>query len=59
MPTSYALADICRKLTIFNTGLVLAQQPRWLTPDEKRAGKKASTIVITTTGPKLQAFALQ
>jgi hypothetical protein len=59
IPTSYPLADIGRELTTFNTGLALAQQPRWLTSDEKRVGKKASTIVITATGPKAQDFAQQ
>jgi hypothetical protein len=28
IPTSYALANIGRELTTFNTGLALAQQPR-------------------------------
>jgi hypothetical protein len=28
IPTSYSLTDIGRELTTFNTGLVLAQQPR-------------------------------
>jgi hypothetical protein len=59
IPTSYALADISRELTTFNTGLALAQQPRRLTSDQKHAGKKASTIVITATGPKAQDFAQQ
>jgi hypothetical protein len=59
IPTSYALADIGRKLTTFNTGLAIAQQPWWLTSDEKRASKKASTIVITTTGPKEKDFGQQ
>jgi hypothetical protein len=59
IPTSYALADIGRELTTLNTGLALAQPPRWLTSDEKRAGKRDSTIVITATGPKAQDFAQQ
>jgi hypothetical protein len=57
IPTSYALADIGRDLTSVNTGRALAQQPRWLTSDEKCAGKRASTIVITATGPKAQDVA--
>jgi hypothetical protein len=57
IPTSYSLTNIGRELTTFNTGLALTQQPRWLTTDEKREGKFASTIVITTTGPKVQDFA--
>jgi hypothetical protein len=56
IPTSYALADSGRELTTLNTGLSLAQQPRWLTSDEKHAGKKASTIVITATGRKALDF---
>jgi hypothetical protein len=59
IPTAYALADIGSELTTFNTRLALAQQPRWLSSAEKRAGKKASTIVITTTSPKVQDFAEQ
>ena len=56
IPTTHSLADIGKELTTFNTGLALAQQPRWLRPDERRIGKKASTIVITITGPKAQDF---
>jgi hypothetical protein len=59
IPTWYALADIGRELTTFNTELALAQQPRWLTSDEKRATKKACTIVITATSRKAQDFAHQ
>src|SRR5437588_5864763 len=58
IPTSYSLADIDREFTIFNTRLVLAHQPRWLSTVEKRQGKRASTVVITITGPKAQDFAL-
>jgi hypothetical protein len=58
IPTSYSLADIGKELTTYNTGLALAQEPRWLSTEERRAGKKASTVVITTTGPKAQDFAL-
>jgi hypothetical protein len=57
IPTSHSLQDIGRELTTFNTGLVLAEQPRWLTSDEKRQDKKASTVVITTTGSKAQDIA--
>jgi hypothetical protein len=59
IPASYTLTDIGRELTSLNTGLALAQQPRWLTSDEKRAGKEASTIVITASGPKAQDLAQQ
>ena len=41
IPTSYSLADIGNELTTYNTGLALAQQPRWLRPEEQRVGKKA------------------
>jgi hypothetical protein len=59
IPTSYSLADIGKELTTFNTGLALAQQPRWLSTEERRVGKKSSTIVVTITGPKAQDFAQQ
>src|SRR5437588_7559239 len=58
IPTSYSLADIGREFTTFNTGLVLAHQPRWLSTEEKRQGKRASTVVITITGSKAWDFAL-
>src|SRR5436853_2067508 len=56
--TSYTLADIGKELTTFNTGLALEEQPRWLKPDERRLGKKSSTVVITITDPKAQDFAV-
>src|SRR5437588_12467897 len=56
--TSYTLADIGKELTTFNTGLALAEQPRWLKLDERRVDKKSSTVVITITGPKAQDFAV-
>jgi hypothetical protein len=59
MPTSYSLADIGREPFNFNMGLVLAQQLRWLTTDEKRTDKKASTTVITATSYKAQEVAQQ
>jgi len=51
IPTSKTLAEIANELTTYNTGLSLTQQPRWLTTDEARAGKSASTVVINITGP--------
>jgi hypothetical protein len=57
IPTSSSLADIGRELTTYNTGLALAEQPRWLTTDDKRAGKSASSVTIIATGPKAQDFA--
>ena len=58
IPTSYSLANIDKGLTTFNTGLVLAHPPRWLRPDQQRVGKKASSVVITTAGPKAKNLAL-
>ena len=52
IPTSYSLADIGKELTTYNTGLALAQLPRWLRPEEQQVGKKASTVDITNLGPK-------
>ena len=57
IPTSSSLADIGKELTTYNTGLALAEQPRWLTTDDKRVGKTASSVTIIATGPKAQDFA--
>ena len=56
IPTSHSLATIATELTTFNTGLALTQQPRWLTSDDSRANKSASTVVISITGPKAPLF---
>ncbi|RPA90278.1 hypothetical protein L873DRAFT_1795584 [Choiromyces venosus 120613-1] len=56
LPTSHSLTTIATKFTTFNSGLALTQQPRWLTSDESRASKSASSIVITITGPKAPLF---
>ncbi|RPA89504.1 hypothetical protein L873DRAFT_1796057 [Choiromyces venosus 120613-1] len=56
LPTCHSLATIAMELTTFNSGLVLTEQPRWLTPKASHAGKNASTIVITVTGPKAPLF---
>ncbi|RPA98280.1 hypothetical protein L873DRAFT_1790420 [Choiromyces venosus 120613-1] len=56
LPTSHSPATIATELTTYNSGLALNQQPRWLTPDESHAGKAASSIVITITGPKAPLF---
>src|SRR5205807_6469412 len=56
IPTSHNLADVGRELTTYNSGLTLALPPRWLTSDDRRASKAASSIVITVTGPKAQEF---
>ena len=52
IPTSRTLAEIANELTTYNTGLSLTEQPRWLTTDDARAGKTASTVVINITGPR-------
>jgi hypothetical protein len=57
LPTSCSLTDIGKELTTYNTGLALSCLPRWLTLDDKRALKKASSVVITITGPKAQDLA--
>ena len=57
IPTAHSLATIGKEISTFNTGLVLAQEPRWLTPETRRAGKAASAVVITLTGPKAQDIA--
>ena len=52
IPTSKSLAEIANELTTFNTGLSFTSQPRWLTTEDARAGKTASTVVINITGPR-------
>jgi len=52
IPTSKSLAEIATELTTFNTGLSLRGQPRWLTTDDARAGKAASTVIISITDPE-------
>jgi len=56
LPTSSSLDAIATELTTFNTGLALTGQPRWLTMDESRVGKAASTIVIAITGLRAPDF---
>jgi len=55
-PTSKSLAEIANELTTFNSGLSLTSQPRWLTTDDARAGKTASTVVISITGPRASDY---
>ena len=57
IPTTHSLNTIAREITTFNSGLAHSQRPRWLTPDDRRANKRVSTVVITITGPKAQDFA--
>jgi len=56
IPTSKSLAEIANELTTFNTGLSPTNQPRWLTTDDSRAGKTASTVVISITGPRASDY---
>jgi len=56
IPTSKSLAEIVYQLTTFNTGLSLTSQPRWLTTDDARAGKAASTVVISIMGPRASDY---
>ena len=56
IPTSKSLADIATELTTFNTGLSLTGQPRWLTTDDPRASKSASTVVISIMGPRVSDY---
>jgi len=56
IPTSKSLAEIATELTTFNTGLSLTGQPRWLTTDDARAGKSASMVVISITGPRASDY---
>ena len=52
LPTDRSLRDIAQELTTFNTGLALSCPPRWLTPDDHRASKRISTVVLTLTGSR-------
>ena len=57
LPTDRSLPDIAQELTIFNTGLALSRPPRWLTPDDRRASKRISTVVLTLTGSRAHDIA--
>ena len=56
IPTPKSLVEIANELTPFKTGLSLTSQPRWLTTDDARAGKTASTVVISITGPRASDY---
>jgi len=56
IPTSKSLVEIANELTTYNTGLSLTSQPRWLTTDDARAGKTASTVVISITCPRASDY---
>ena len=53
IPTNCPLPDIVQELTTFNTGLALSLPPRWLLPDDRRASKRISTVVLSLTGTKV------
>ena len=50
MPTHRPLPDIAQELTTFNTGQGLSRPPCWLLPDDRRASKHISTVVLSLTG---------
>ena len=57
LPTDRSLPDIAQELTTFNTGLALSRPPRWLTPDDRRASKRISTVVLTLTSSRARDVA--
>ncbi|PWW80299.1 hypothetical protein C7212DRAFT_341995 [Tuber magnatum] len=56
LPTASSLSTIAMELSNYDAGLALTGQPQWLTSDNSRAGKSASTVIITITGPKVPSF---
>ena len=59
LPTDRSLPDIAQELTTFNTGLALSRPPRWLTPDDHRATKRISTVILTLTGSRVRDVAFR
>ena len=57
LPTDRSRPDIAQELTTFNIGLALSRPPRWLTPDDRRASKRISTVVLTPTGSRARDVA--
>ena len=57
LPTDRSLPDIAQELTTFNTGLALSRLPCRLTPDDRRASKRISTVVLTLTGSRARDVA--
>ena len=57
IPTDRPLPDIAQELTTFNTGLALSRPPRWLLPEDRRASKGISTVVLSLTGTKARDVA--
>ena len=57
LPTDRFLPDIAQELTTFNTGLALSRPPCWLTPDDRWASKRISTVVLSVTGSRAREVA--
>ena len=55
--TDRPLPDIAQELITFNTGLALSHPPRWLLPDDRRASKRISTVVLSLTGTRARDVA--
>jgi hypothetical protein len=50
IPTFYTPDEVRKDIEIANPSVKLTETPRWLTSDEKRQGKQASTMVIAICG---------
>jgi hypothetical protein len=50
IPTFYTPDEVRKDIEIENPSVKLTETPRWLTSDEKRQGKQASTMVIAICG---------
>ena len=57
MPTDRPLPDIAQELTTFNTSLALSRPLCWLLPDDRRASKRISTVVLSLTGTRARDVA--
>ena len=52
LPTDCPLPEIAQELTTFNTGLAISRPPCWLIPEDRRASKRISTVVLSLAGSK-------
>jgi hypothetical protein len=50
IPTFYTPDEVRKDIEIANPSVKLTETPRWLTSDEKRQGKQASTMIIAICG---------
>jgi hypothetical protein len=50
IPTFYTPDEVRKDIEIANPSVKLTETPRWITSDEKRQGKQASTMVIAICG---------